>query len=581
MKRCLIWLVSVVLIISMQGCSSKSREEEQALFDAFVKEQFIENITGDYISYKTLIQDPKKFEIDPSTIEVSLGSRMDEASLKEEVTSLQEVYKEWKTFDRSLLTPGQQDMYDAMDFERKVNEATEDDLYLYYGQVFTSGSGLHFQLASLFSDWSIESEQDVKDLIVLLEDVKPYVESALAYTKKQEKLGTLMIDVKSVKEYCQKILDSGMESSILASMRSACHEAGFTAYDLALEEAFSSSFLAAYQEIYDTMSTIKNNHTEGYASLKKGKQYFDSLLRYQTGMDMNPLEIKKMMEENYEEHVNAMQVIRMQDPTVLDRYNEASLSTSFTSYEEIIEFAKEQSKSEFPELSDIEYVIVDMNEEIASNGGIAAYYNASPIDGTSKNQLRVNPGMNEDISSISTYQTVCHESIPGHMYQFNYMYGLDLDNYVKGCVSYLGYSEGYATYVEFEALDYLNLDANVLGIYKENALAFNCLMACADIGIHYEGYSVADLRDYFFQHGLEFSEPDVKPIYEQLRANPATFESYYVGYEAIMDLKQKMMEEMDPYFKDLDFNKALLESGPMPFSIVASHIKRACKEMAV
>ncbi|MCB6603017.1 DUF885 domain-containing protein, partial [Erysipelatoclostridium ramosum] len=81
-----------------------------------------------------------------------------------------------------------------------------------------SMTGMHTQLPTLFSDWTLRNEQDVKDVITLMKSVRPYMDSLLEYTKKQEEKGTLMLDIKSVKEYCEKVVKEDVNSSVLTGL---------------------------------------------------------------------------------------------------------------------------------------------------------------------------------------------------------------------------------------------------------------------------------------------------------------------------------------------------------------------------
>ena len=83
-----------------------------------------------------------------------------------------------------------------------------------------------------------------------------------------------------------------------------------------------------------------------------------------------------------------------------------------------------------------------MNEELASNSGVTAYFNIPTLDGDSIKQLRVNP-ISNDVSSISTFSTVAHEGFPGHMYQYAYMYENVESNYIKALSNINAYTEGY------------------------------------------------------------------------------------------------------------------------------------------
>ncbi|MEI3292813.1 MAG: hypothetical protein V8R63_04965 [Thomasclavelia ramosa] len=91
-----------------------------------------------------------------------------------------------------------------------------DDKFDYYQQLFESISGIHYQIPTMLADWSLRNEQDVKDIISLVNDVLPYLQGAIDYTKEQAKRDLLMIDVDAVREYCDNVIKSGENSLILS-----------------------------------------------------------------------------------------------------------------------------------------------------------------------------------------------------------------------------------------------------------------------------------------------------------------------------------------------------------------------------
>lgn len=153
-----------------------------------------------------------------------------------------------------------------------------DPKFDYYQQAFGSTTGLHTQIPTLLSDWQLRSEQDVKDLIAVVGDVKPYVDSLLDYTRKQEEKGLLMTDLDGVIQYCQGVTAAGENSAVLHSMNAnidALQLDKETAgrYKAELKEAFENSFLPAYEEIITTMEALKSgdNNQEGLAHFEYGK----------------------------------------------------------------------------------------------------------------------------------------------------------------------------------------------------------------------------------------------------------------------------------------------------------------------
>ena len=572
---------TAALVFSLLGCQSKDPAQEQAAFDEFMEQMFVDAMESDYTTAHVYLQDPSAYGIDADAIEVNLGSRFDEASMQAAEDAFMETYAEFQQFDRELLSEEQQDVYDIYAFEADLTEQLYDDKFDYYPQLFESMSGLQFQLPSLFSDWEIRSVDDVKDLILLLNDVKPYVDSALDYTRTQEEKGLLMVDARSVMDYCEGILNSGTDSSILSAMQEQVaaldlSEEATRSYQQQLADAFSGSFLPAYQDIYDTMAEFRdseNNNTQGLAAFPNGKEYYALILQQSIGSNQSVEDVQAMMDSAFEDHLMELQTIMFTDMEGVEPLvnGEELPSTGYTSYDAILQTVSARMSEDFPEVSNLNYHIEDMNEEIASDG-IAAYFNIPSLDGDSIKQMRVNPD-GADPGSLSTYLTVSHEGFPGHMYQYAYLYENVDSNYVKTLANVSAYVEGYAVYAEYESLRYLDtLNESLTAAYRENELASYCLYIQADIGIHYEGWDVSETQDYFNETGIVLSDADAQLVYDQLQANPAAFQPYYVGYHEFAALREKAEEALGDRFENKAFNEAILESGIAPFSVVERHV---------
>lgn len=581
-KKILSLLLTGALSFSMVACQSQEtttktiQTDTQQDFDDFMEEEFISSLESDYTTYHVLVENPKDYGIDTDSIEVNLGSRFDSDTIEEAYSEENESYKEFKKFDRDTLTSTQQDEYDTYQFIMELNEASSESKYMYYDQLFSSMSGLHYALPTTFADWILRDEQDVKDLITLLEDVKGYVDSALDYTKTQAEKGLLMTDIDSVVEYCQTIVDKGEESSILSSMLESVDALDLKkaeSYKEKITEAFTSSFIPAYENIISTMNSLKSqNNEEGYASFENGKEYYEILLQYYTGTSMSASELKTYMEDAFDDHIYNLQKALQNNYSLLEQFYSSDLTTSYTSYDEILSDVQSQMTKDFPKVSDLDYTICDINEEIASDSGVAAYFNIPALDSTTSKQLRVNPN-GSDISSVDTYMTVCHEGFPGHMYQYAYMYENVDSNYIKAVANVNGYTEGYATYAQYSSLSYLNdIDSDLLTLYAENEAATYCILVAADIGIHYEGWSVDEFQSYLEEVGFSLDDESAQSQYSQLQANPAAFSSYYVGYEQFLDLKEEAQDALGKKFDLQEFNESLLESGTAPFSVVQEHV---------
>lgn len=579
-KRLSVLAVSALLITSLSGCSKTDPVEEQKKFDEFITKEFVDTMENDYTTSHIFLEHPEDFGIDASKAEVNLGSRIDMDSQKKLVEEAEKTWKEFKAFDRSALSDEQKDTYDIYEYQNNIAMELSDKKYDYYQQLFESMTGIHYQLPTLFSDWDLREEQDVKDLITIVKDVQPYISGAISYTKTQAEKGLLMIDIDSVKKYCDTIVQSGEKSAVLSSMIENMKaldlgEEKNSAYQKQLTQAFTSSFLPAYQDISDLMTALKDskNNEEGYAKFKDGKSYYELLLQNNIGSNKSVAEIKKMMEDDMSKRLKNLQSILMANPEVLQVFMANKMpETTYKSYEQILDDISKKFTDDFPTVNNLKYHIKDINEEIASDSGVAAYFNIPPLDGDGTKQLRVNP-KSGDISDIQTYYTVAHEGFPGHMYQYGYMYENLASPYRKTIANSNAYTEGYAVYAQYYAFKYLDkMDQSLLEAVKENELISYDLIILADIGIHYEGWSLEDFSNFLTKQGFALDEEGMKGQYLQLQANPAAFEPYYVGFNEINTLKEKAQETLGDKFKDKDFHEALLKSGNAPFSVVERNI---------
>lgn len=579
-KKALLLLLTAALILSSTGCHNENTQQD---FDAFIEDEFVSTMQSDYITAHSYLQKPEDFGVDVSKLEVSLGLTYSDEDLELAKESVNASYDAFKAFNRSSLTSEQQDTYDIYNFQITLSKKLNDDKFDYYAGAFESMGGIHYQLPVLFADWEVRSEQDVIDLITLLGDVKPYVDTALEYTKKQEEKGLLMVDFDSVIDYCNGILEKGENSSILSSMKDSIAalnlgEEKTEQYTSQLQEAFRSSFLPAYEAIRSTMQQLKEtgtNNTEGLAKFEHGKEYFELLLQQNIGSNKSVDEIRRMMENAYDSHLSKLQSILLQNPDAMDAMLAYEFpETGYTSYADIMNDIQSKFFNEFPAVNDLTFNIVDINEEIASDSGVTAYFNIPTIDGNPVKQLRVNPTTN-DVTSIATYATVAHEGFPGHMYQYAYLYENTDSNYRKVLADSLAYTEGFAVYAQYEAFRYLDsVDPALLAAYRENELLTYCAIILMDIGIHYDGWSFEDFKTNMALYGFVTDDDEaMREQYNQLQANPCAFEPYYVGYHEIVNLKGMAQTELGDLFDEKEFNEALLKSGAAPFSVVQKNIE--------
>lgn len=580
-----IGILLLCFVVLLSGCSSSNKTahkeepeeltEYQEKFNDFLKNQLVETLESDYYTLHSYLKDPETYDIDTETVEKTFG-RMDAASMEEDRKEIQETLDQLQAFDYEQLTDQQQDTYDIFTYTMQGSKGLSDPKFDYIASAFSPMTGIHVSFPTIFADWTFDSEQELKDLILMIQDVDDYTQSAIDYTYIQNEKGYLCLDFDSILSYCEKILDKGLESSVLKGLQDQVDALDLDsnqtkAYKQELEQAFSDSYLQAYQLIKTAMSDLKqngNNHPNGLASFDVGKEYYSLLMKNNTGSDMEVIEVEDLMDTACKEHLQTFIENADSDMSFL------FTSTNYTSYEQMLDDIQDQMFDDFPKVESLEYEIKDMEEDVASDNGVAAYFQIPEIDGDLKGQLRVNPN-NNNMKAIDTYMTVAHEGMPGHMYQYNYAQEHISEPLRWSILASSAYQEGYATYAQHYSLRYLKgIKPKQLKAYSEYMLVIYDALVLADIGIHYYNWDQEKCQKEIEEnYGITIDEKQ----YNQLLYTPCAFEPYYTGYEQIMDLKERAKNTLKSDYNEKEFHTILLNCGPAPFFIVEENMAKAWK----
>ena len=144
----------------------------------------------------------------------------------------------------------------------------------------------------------------------------------------------------------------------------------------------------------------------------------------------------------------------------------------------------------YPQIhTQIKYVQKSMEDYLSP-----AFYMIPAIDNTSENIIYINNGHLTD--NLSLFTTLAHEGYPGHLYQ-NVYYASLHPNPIRCVLNYGGYTEGWATYSEMMSYYFSTLTKEQATIFQRNSSVILGLYALADMGIHYDGWKLADAAGFF------------------------------------------------------------------------------------
>ena len=93
----------------------------------------------------------------------------------------------------------------------------------------------------------------------------------------------------------------------------------------------------------------------------------------------------------------------------------------------------------------------------------------------------------------------------------------------------------------------------------------------ADMGIHYDGWKLADAAAFFHTYGIT-DDATIEDIYDLIIADPANYLKYYIGYLEFLELKKNAVDKWGDNFTQMRFHKAVLDVGPASFDVIRAYL---------
>lgn len=579
LKRAAALVLAGLLTVSLAACNVRSEAEEQQAFDAFMHEQFVAAMQADYLTAHVFLENPADFGVDVSQMEVRINAEISAENTRQSVQQMQEAQRALQAFDREKLTQEQQDTYDLYLYQLELGIESGQEQFLYYGTPLEPMTGMHAQIPTVLSDLQLRDEQDVQNLPALVRSVGPLFDSIIAYTNQQADAGLLMLNIDEVSAYCKDIVDRGAAGATLVAMQRNVDAADFLtaqakqAYKQQIADAYTQDFLPAYQRLYEAVEALRGrpNNALGLAQFEDGKAYYELLFRYQTGSSRTIEEVKEQLEQVQRGALMEVQRILLFNPSALDAW--MAYTTPYQDFDTMLQALQTSVQGNFPQIAEISYEIAPLDSDLAVDG-VGAYFNLPALDGTTKQQIRVNTTSSAvRVDSLDMFTTVAHEGFPGHMYQTAYAYQTLSDPWRKALANFPGYQEGYATYVELLSTQYLDdLPEDVATLQRQNSVYSFCMTLLLDIGIHYEGWDEAETEAFLASYGVDWDEGG-QEIFAQIQSNPGVFLPYYVGYLEFAELREQAETALGEAFDETAFHEAILRSGCASFDIVRRNVE--------
>ena len=562
----------VILISFLSGnafWSSLHAESSDRQFRTFTRSLFQTEVSANTISLHYTLRSPSDYGI--ADIPATYGSLSSDpvaakASVRNVLSSLQE-------FDPGTLSSENALTFKILDTYLKNASSGTD--YLLYQEPLGPVSGIHTQLPVLLSEYSFYDTQDVETYLALLKETPSYFDSVIRFEQKKAASGLFMPDYQadSVLDTCQSFIDMGKENYLISTFSER-----IASLDL-LPENKKDSFrkeniklvteeiYPAYQNLITAIKSLKGKGTneQGLSHFPYGKKYYEYLVRQTTGCNESISCLRLMTRAQILEDLNAMQKVLFPADAAL---TQASVLEQ-TPPDSMLDDLRSKITDTFPEIPDVDFQVKYVPESMQDYLS-PAFYMIPAIDNLTVNVIYINNG--QTASGLNLYTTLAHEGYPGHLYQTVYFSASEPDP-IRSILDFGGYVEGWATYAEMMSYYLAPLSKTEASLLQKNSSVILGLYALADMGIHYDGWSVTDTVRFFSDYGINDANA-VQSVYKLIIGSPANYLKYYIGYLKFYELKKEMADALGNQFSQKEFHRAVLDVGPAPFEIVYDEVEK-------
>lgn len=571
-------------------------------FEALTDTLFSQEVSANSITLHYTLRNPSDYGIDnpiPSLGSYSVSPAETGAAAENCLNLLKDVpYQE--------LNPDNQITWKVL--KDSLETTLEGTPYYLYEEPLRPLTGIQSQLPVLLSEYQFYSAEDVDTYLELLKTLPEHFDSLISFEQAKSEVGLFMAayTADSIIDECNSFLGMGSGNYLYSTFETrleeieGCDNAQKEHYISRNKEMLESYVFPAYQKLASDLTALKETgrNQNGLCYLPDGSGYYEHLVKENTGSGRSIEELQALTKSQMRDDLLAMQeILTSPEYEALAKESRASSettsetasgsipdatpensadTTSKTSAALLQDFTladsnpaailidlKSKIKEHFPAVpdvnTDVKYVPAEMQEYLSP-----AFYMVPAIDSADSQTIYINSGHLPD--DLDLYTTLAHEGYPGHLYQ-NVYYAATDPAPIRSLLDCGGYTEGWATYTEMMSYYFTGLPKEQATLLQRNASVLLGLYALADMGIHYEGWTLIDTVSFFHQYGISDTGV-IEDIYDLIIADPCNYLKYYIGYVEFLELKKEAIKAWGDDFTQKRFHKAVLDAGPMPFYLL-------------
>ncbi len=569
MKKTAVKLSAVLLaLLVFLGGFQPVRAE--ADFDAFLEEKFREAMESDYTGLHFGFVDYKGYGLKKPEVK---WPDISYASIAEEQAAAQKTLDELHQFSYDSLNDRQQ--HDYLAYEHDLMDTIALDAYPDYEEVYNPYGGYFSDVQTLLTEFVLYDKESAEDYLTLTEDYVRLMDVMNEFTKQQAAKGYFMRDaaLDEALKQMREFVDKGEENPLIVIYSNSIDQLeGLTDEertsfrdrnrDLVLNKVFP-----AVENAMKVLESLRGSRSVDGSLYyyPEGKEYYKALVARKTSSSDSVEEVKEYLGKALKD-IYAFAV-----GTGLTASEGADVTTGLETPEEVLEYLRSHMK-DFPPGPAVTYTPSYLDQSVA-NPAVMAYYMDAPFDDVTRNVIRIN-GNAVAGDPVTLYYTLAHEGFPGHLYQMTWYHSQDI-NPMRYNISAIGYTEGWAQYVEKIMLDRSPLTENSADSAFANTFLGYVMQAYADLCVNGLGYDAQQLADDMASLGLfGMDAENLKPVYEAVVDQAGTIIPYGYGMCRFWEFNERTKQALGDKFNLEEFHLTVLTNGPRPFESVESDLAK-------
>ncbi len=564
--------VLTALLIAVLNIVPASAEDNG--FSDYLYDEWKDTVESDYLTMHSSVYDWRSLGL--TKPEVTFGN-IDEEEFKETVSYAEEALEKLHEFDPEKLD--EVEWHDYMAFEDYLETSIGMYSYPEFQFMFRPFTGYLINVMDYFADFMFYEKQDVEDYLTLIEELPSYMDQMKEFTKKQAEAGYFLDDLgySDAMSELNEIIEKGEKCPLVINFEDnidkfdGISDPEREAYKERNRSLISESVIPALRDVRSFLSGLKGSRSAETGALSEyvteegdtyGLEYYKALVRYTSSSGDSLEEIFDYLNKAIVESYDYLDYLFEND----QEFTEPGEIDGLDTLDDVLSYLRNNMEG-FPEGPDVEYTPSYLPS--GSNDFAMAYYIPAPVDNVKQNIIRVNKDNTNDINTL--YYVLAHEGFPGHLYQFTWYQDSDGYKPLRHELTFMGYEEGWANYVERTMLERSGLDKTSANYLYLNDILSYMVYSASDIAVNGLGYDVDELSEWLDSVG--FDSAYAQELYEISIEMPGSYIPYGYGVARFMEFRERTEQAMGDDFNEEEFHEVLLTYGPRPFELVEEDLK--------